>query len=285
MFDPTSLPEEPTFEGMYNVIHIDEKWFYRTRKSQKFYLALDEEEPERVTQNKNYIEKVMFLAAVARPRYAVDGSETFDGKIGIWPFTFEEAAKKDSPNRLKGTMVTKVITSVTRDVSRDWLINNVLPAIKEKWPAAERGRTIYIQQDNARTHVLVNDPCFCAAAQADGWDIRLVCQPANSPDLNILDLGFFAALQSLFHKLFPGSIVEIVSKVFQAYDQYPAERTNRIFLTLQCCMREILKLKGSQHYKVPHMRKLVLQKLGILPIRLDCDRVIVDEAREFLLNN
>jgi hypothetical protein len=31
---------------------------------------------ERITQNKNYIEKVMFLVAVARPRYAVDGTET-----------------------------------------------------------------------------------------------------------------------------------------------------------------------------------------------------------------
>jgi hypothetical protein len=283
-FDPTSLPEEPTFSGMYRIVHIDEKFFYRTRKSQNFYLALDEPEPERVTKNKNYIEKVMFVAAVARPRYDVDGTETFDGKIGIWPFTFEEAAKKDSPNRLKGTMVTKVITSVTRDVSREWLVNKVLPAIKAKWPASEHGQTIYIQQDNARTHIPVDDPVFCAAAQADGWDIRLICQPPNSPDLNILDLGFFAALQSLFHKLFPGSLDEIVLKVFQAYEQYPTERTNRIFLTLQSCMREILNLKGSNHYKVPHMRKLALQRLGILPVRLQCDRIIVDAARNFLLN-
>jgi hypothetical protein len=40
-------------------------------------------------------------------------------------------------------------------------------------------------------HIPVDDPKFVAATQADGWDIRLTCQPPNSPNLNILDLGFF----------------------------------------------------------------------------------------------
>ena len=150
-------------------------------------------------------------------------------------------------------------------------------------PTSERGRPIFIQQDNARTHVNVDDPVFLAATQADGWDIRLVCQPPNSPDLNILDLGFFAALQSLFQKLFPGSIDDIIMKVCQAFEQYPAERCNRIFLTLQSCMRKVLKDKGGQHYKVPHMRKQVLQDRRILPVTLPCDRSIVDQARAFLL--
>jgi hypothetical protein len=74
------------------------------------------------------------------------------------------------------------------------MINFLLPAIKARWPAGERGMPIYIQQDNAKTHIAVDDPDFVAAAQAGGWDIRLTCQPPNSPDLNILDLGFFAAL-------------------------------------------------------------------------------------------
>jgi hypothetical protein len=29
---------------------------------------------------------VMFLTAVAKPRYDDEGNCTFDGKIGIWPF-------------------------------------------------------------------------------------------------------------------------------------------------------------------------------------------------------
>lgn len=58
MFDEHTIREEPTFKEMYNVIHIDEKWFYRSRGSQNYYLANDEEDPYRSTQSKNFIEKV-----------------------------------------------------------------------------------------------------------------------------------------------------------------------------------------------------------------------------------
>jgi len=30
----------------------------------------------------------MFLAAVARPRFDANGTVIFDGKLGIWPFTY-----------------------------------------------------------------------------------------------------------------------------------------------------------------------------------------------------
>ena len=58
MLDQLTIPEDPSFQEMYNVIHIDEKWFYRSRASQNYYLAPGEEEPYRSTQSKNFIEKV-----------------------------------------------------------------------------------------------------------------------------------------------------------------------------------------------------------------------------------
>jgi len=115
----------------------------------------------------------MFLAVVTRPRYDANGNCTFEGTIGIFPFVTVE------------------------------------PALKAKWSAEERGMPIFIQQDNARTHIAVDDPAFVQAAQADGWDIRLTCQSPNSPDLNILDLGFFAAIQALFEKGTPNNITKI----------------------------------------------------------------------------
>ena len=33
MLEKGSLPHDPIFMGMYNIIHIDEKWFYMTKKS------------------------------------------------------------------------------------------------------------------------------------------------------------------------------------------------------------------------------------------------------------
>ncbi|GAA0165666.1 hypothetical protein LIER_40034 [Lithospermum erythrorhizon] len=79
---------------MYNVVHIDEKWFYMTRKDENYYLHPREEEPLCTIQSKNFIGKVMFLAAMARPRFENEGNEEFSGKIGIFPFTKTEAARR-----------------------------------------------------------------------------------------------------------------------------------------------------------------------------------------------
>jgi hypothetical protein len=79
---------------------------------------------------------------------------------------------------------------------KSYLIGRVLPEIKRCWPRESRGETIWIQQDNARTHVPADDPDWVRAVAQTGLDIRLMHQPPNSPDMNILDLGFFASLQS-----------------------------------------------------------------------------------------
>ncbi|GJV86140.1 hypothetical protein Tco_1526038 [Tanacetum coccineum] len=138
----------------------------------------------------------MFLAAVARPRFDMSGHEIFSGKIGIFPFTTLEQAKRSSKNRVAGTLETKPILSVTKDVTRSWLIHKVLPAIRAKWPQGHTG-PIFIQQDNVKPHIDVNDVEFLQEVSRDGFDIRLRFQPPNSPDLNVLDLSFFRAIQSL----------------------------------------------------------------------------------------
>jgi hypothetical protein len=56
------------------------------QKNSKYYLLPGEEEQYRTVQNKNHIGKVMFLTAMARPRYDDKGNCTFDGKIGAWAF-------------------------------------------------------------------------------------------------------------------------------------------------------------------------------------------------------
>jgi hypothetical protein len=84
-----TLQNEPKFSCMDNIIHVDEKWFNMTKKSRNFYMLPEEQDPYRTVQNKNSIDKVMFLAAVARPRFDNEGNCTFDGKIGIWPFVRE----------------------------------------------------------------------------------------------------------------------------------------------------------------------------------------------------
>jgi len=83
MLEPSTIPHQPVFRHMYNVIHADEKWYYRTRSTQKFYCAPGEERPRRTCKSKNYIEKVMFFGGQSRPWFNEQNECTFDGKIGI----------------------------------------------------------------------------------------------------------------------------------------------------------------------------------------------------------
>lgn len=57
-----------------------------SEKRNTVYLAKGEKPPERSAKSARFLPKVMFLSAVARPRFDDDGECTFDGKIGIWPF-------------------------------------------------------------------------------------------------------------------------------------------------------------------------------------------------------
>ncbi|KAF0699580.1 Aste57867_9868 [Aphanomyces stellatus] len=84
------------FENMYNYVHVDKKWFLITQVNGKFYVCEDETVALRAVKSKRFITKVMFLAAVARPRHDAHRNRHFDGKIGIWrlsntPSLFERA--------------------------------------------------------------------------------------------------------------------------------------------------------------------------------------------------
>ncbi|XP_056683210.1 uncharacterized protein [Spinacia oleracea] len=278
---PRNVNTPPKFSAMYNVIHIDEKWFYMSQKSQKFYLFPWEDEPYRACQNKNYIPKMMFMGCVARPILGTNGEILWDGKIGMFPFTYTVEAQRSSKNRDRGTPETKAIVSITREVIRAKLIEEVLPAIMAKWPA-NACKEIWIQQDNAKPHISVDDAEFRAAATKNGFKIRLTCQPAQSPDLNVLDLGFFRAIQSLQYKAFPKDTKELLKSVEDAFQAYEPRLVNYNWLHLQYCMLEILKVEGSNKYKNPHNKKHAMDRLGILPTQVEVPEELIEESRKIL---
>ncbi|WCJ38093.1 hypothetical protein M5689_019169 [Euphorbia peplus] len=162
------------------------------------------------------------------------------------------------------------------------MIEKILPAIKEKWPREDCKHPIFIQQDNARTHISINDDEFCQAAAQDEFDIRLICQPANSPDMNILDLGFFSAIQACQQQEPQHTVDELINVVVKSYENFPSWKTNRIFLSLQQCMIETMKVKGSIKYKTPHMNKGMLEREGQLPTQLKCKSELVIEVLDHL---
>jgi hypothetical protein len=211
-----ALNGDPRFRDFFDIVFIDEKWFFLNQKSEKFYLLPEEDDPHRTAKNKNYIPKLMFLCVCARPRFR-DGQCIFDGKIGCFPLVTYEPAQRGNvaTGRVRGDMVMKPIQNITRDVIRGFMINHVLPAIRAKWPREDVGNPIYIQQDNAPSHIKLDDPLFCDAARQDGFDIRLICQPPNSPDFNILDLGFFRAVQSIQYKKNAKTLEQLLPAVQQ----------------------------------------------------------------------
>jgi hypothetical protein len=282
MVDQTTTTKAmPSFKSMENIIHIDEKWFDMTKRNRTYYLLPEEEDPLRTVQNKNSIGKVMFLTAVAKPRHDEQRNVTFDGKVGIWAFVTETAAKNNSKNRDKGTIELKTVI-VTRDVMREYLCEKVVPAIAELWPDDGHEGPIFIQQDNARTHVLPDDPAFIAAVKATGLDIRLTYQPPNSPDMNVLDLCFFSSIQSLAFESAPNTLKELIESVERAYDSYEVDKLAKVYITLQSVLVEVMKEGGGNKNKIPHMGKDKLQREGMLPNTLNVDGELYRKTLELI---
>ncbi|VFQ95494.1 unnamed protein product [Cuscuta campestris] len=230
--EPYSMSIHPRFKSFHNVLHIDEKWFFMSKTSQKFYLLPDEADPYRACKSKRFIANVMFLCVVGRALFGDNGEVLWDGKVGIFHFTEKCKAKRKSKNRPKGVLEVKPITSVTKQVTKDMLINKVIPAIQEKWPS-HLSKDIHIQQDNARPHIQGVDSDFMAAGNTNGFHITLHNQPPNSPDLNVLDLGFFRAIQSLKDQCAPSTVVELLEAVEGAYDALSPQTLNRAWLSYQ----------------------------------------------------
>ena len=53
-----------------------------------------------------------------------------------------------------------------------------------------RNRRIRLQQDGAKSHILEDDMEFKEAVDEIGLNLTVLTQSPNSPDTNILDLGF-----------------------------------------------------------------------------------------------
>ncbi|KAH9107657.1 hypothetical protein AeMF1_017043 [Aphanomyces euteiches] len=116
-----------------------------------YYVFDNEEMAQRSTKSKSHITKVMFLVAVACPRYDHAAKKLFEGKLGVWPFVTQERAQRGSKNRPKGTLETKPI-NVDGDVYQEKMVNEAIPVILNKIPKTQLQKGVWIQQDNASPH-------------------------------------------------------------------------------------------------------------------------------------
>ncbi|XP_041994169.1 uncharacterized protein LOC121744637 [Salvia splendens] len=279
---PVMDEEKLFYYAMHNTIHIGEKWFYMTKASDRYYLLPDEDEPYRSCISKRFITKVMFMCAVSRPQFGTDGQTIFDGKISIFPLTKQVLAKKMSKNRSRETLETKPIPSDNKEAMRECLLNQIIPAIKAKWPA-NASKKIYIQQDNVKPHLKSFDSQFDDLASSDGFKFHLISQPANSPCTNVLDLDFFRAIQSLQDDKLATNIDELLGNVWSSFEELTPQTLNNVFLTLQSCLSKILEVHGGNNYKIPHLNKERLRRTVELSTSLEVEENLVKECLEYLL--
>jgi hypothetical protein len=265
LFAVSKLSHNHQYHHFYDTVHVDEKWFFISEKQLRCYIALDEQPPERNAQNRDHLIKVMFLCAIARPRFNAASDCIFDGKIGMWPFVEQTVAQRRSVNRNRGNPVTKVV-NCNRDTYRKFLIEKVIPAIRMKWPDRGMNRRVIIQHDGALAHIEHNDPVFMIHANQGVWDISLETQPAKSPDTNVLDLSFSRALQSKQWSLGSETTIDgLIRQVLHAFTEFEAQKIKFGFLTLQCCLDDLLASHGGNDYSICHIGKSAMLRNGTLP--------------------
>ena len=144
---------------------------------------------------------------------------------------------------------------VTKEVYQELLISKLLPAIVEKWPwMGQLSRKILIQQDGAKSHISADDDEFNEALIDQNINAELYTQAANSPDVNLLDLGFSQAIQS-FNDAALNNEEQLIQSVHEAYKNYQQKRLNHTWLTLQSVFNPITLCNGDNDYNIKHLSK------------------------------
>ena len=148
---------------------------------------------------------------------------------------------------------------MTKEVYHELLISKLLLAIVEKWPRMDRlSRKIWIHQDGTKSYISADDNEFKEALNAQEINAELYTQAANSPDVNLLDLGFFQAIQS-FNDTAPKNEEELIQSVHDAYTNYPTNQLNHTWLTLHSVFNQIIQCNGDNNYSIEHLSKEKLE--------------------------
>ena len=160
--------------------------------------------------------------------------------------------------------------NVDKEVYFKFFTEKILPAIRRKFPSST-SRLIRIQQDNAPAHGLVSmqNEEFVQAVQRNGLNIEFKPQVGNSPDTNVLDLGFFNSIQALQQSKRMQSKEDIIEATKEAFNGLHRETLEKVFLSHQAVCGEIILHEGSNEYKMPHYKKNSLKGAdSLLPLSI-----------------
>ncbi|XP_057803452.1 uncharacterized protein LOC131018765 [Salvia miltiorrhiza] len=95
----------------------------------------------------------------------------------------------------------------------------------------------------------------------------------------------YMAIQSLQTESMSTNVDGLVNVVINSLNELSPTTLNKVFLSLQSCMVEILKVKGRNRYKIPHLGKDALIRQDMLPLNLQVPSEFVRECISYLIDN
>ena len=128
---------------------------------------------------------------------------------------------------------------------------------------------LYLQTDNGPPHCRNNKRLSALIRKAGGRNVkngvyfgpkvRLHYQPPNSPDLNVLDLGFFTKLWIKIHKILKNNdqtptVDDAWEAAEAAWESIPSLDIEILFRTLDSRMKQVIECNGRNDMPIPHGR-------------------------------
>ena len=134
------------------------------------------------------------------------------------------------------------------------MVGRIFEQIRRKMHWA---KSVAVQWDNAPAHNAAASRQYVkqiSKARNGGPNITVVEQPAKSPDMNANDLGFYNSLDSKIPNPRPFDLDRLYSCFMDALKKYDSKLLDKIYDTRNS-KEEVLKVKGSNEYKMPRSNK------------------------------
>ena len=114
--------------------------------------------------------------------------------------------------------------------------------------------------DNAGSHgmaTLIHKKIANAlpACKGGGPSIKLVDQPAQSPDTNVCDLGLFRSVDSRIPKFRPFQLDRFARMVSKAHRQYPGDKVEQLYQTKIAVCKKMVEAKGDNSFDLHHRKR------------------------------
>ena len=217
-----------------------------------------------------------------------EGIGFYGGKVALLRCTRNIKAKNKSKNYKRGQIYKKDSTlnslrfrkQLTRvffpkikdDISIKDKCTRFAEQLKSKFPGFKLPEgcawaDIYLQIDNAPPHCKRNKKLLPQITKAAGRNIvrgkyygpkvRLTFQPPNSPDLNVLDLGFFEKIWTKTNRILCkkdkiATLDEIWEATKAAWNMITPVEIETLFQTWHARMRQVIEFEGRNDMDIPH---------------------------------